>query len=431
MPYIIVFLASTGLDIKEAGFITGIRLVSSAICAPFWGYIADHTGKRKLIFFILCIGTAVTIFPMPWVSNACISSGPVISQNLSVNITHAHWNNKGYEQPLFSGKLFYVMLTMVFISNIFSNPINGVVDSFVMNVVKSHPREADYGKQRVYGALGFGISNFLAGFLSDHYHENSLSKYTAIFYVFLPSILLLIPCGLTLASQTNIEIVNEQQRTKRELLIKTFRNFDNILFMLSTFFVGVANAVVIGYIFMLMEDEMHASRTIMGLANLVASLIEIFVFPFSSKILSLCGGAVGGIEVAIFSYFVRFIILSYIRNPWLVLPTQLFNCLSFALFWTAAVEYTQEIAPKEIHVTMFSMLNSVYFNVAGLVGYLGGGVIYSTYGGRMLFQASAYLSGIWCLVLLFYYQLIGRVRRHLSIQRQTETTSTNTLDTVA
>merc|ERR1712168_129808 len=100
--------------------------------------------------------------------------------------------------------------------------------------------------------------------------------------------------------------------------------------MLSTFIIGVVNAVVIGYMFKLMEDQMHANKTVMGLANLVSSIIEIMVFPITATILRVCGGAIGGIEVALFSYFVRLLITTYITNPWLVLPVQILNCFSFA-----------------------------------------------------------------------------------------------------
>ena len=200
VPFIVVFLASTGLTIEEAGFITGIRLLASSIAAPLWGYLADRTRRPNVIFAVLCVGMAATIFPMPWVGRAC-GGGGVHNSSSHINITSTNKEMLferdlehnleelprkveyflNYSRPIeeevsgnhttvshtshkpFSNQLFYVMLVLVFVSNIFSNPINGFVDSFVMNVVKSHPRKSDYGKQRMFGAIGFGVSNALAG----------------------------------------------------------------------------------------------------------------------------------------------------------------------------------------------------------------------------------------------------------------------------
>ena len=112
-----------------------------------------------------------------------------------------------------------------------------------------------------------------------------------------------------------------------------------------------------------------------------------------------------------FSYFVRLIPVSYMSNQWLVLPTQILNALSFALFWTSAMEYTQEMAPQQMYVTMFSIVNSLYFNVAGLLGYLGGGVFYHAYGGRVLFLTCGVVSGVWLVVMLFYQYVYQRCRQ--------------------
>ena len=66
VPFINVFLTSIGLSVSEAGFIGGMRLVSSSVAGPLWGFLADHTGYRKLIFTVLCLCTAFTISSLPW-----------------------------------------------------------------------------------------------------------------------------------------------------------------------------------------------------------------------------------------------------------------------------------------------------------------------------------------------------------------------------
>ena len=319
----------------------------------------------------------------------------------------------------FSGALFYSTLVIVFVSNIFDVPLQGFVDSFVMNVAKSRPNNVCFGMQRVFGSVSFGVANFVAGICADHYHTPPhMSRYTAVFYVFLPCILLLVPSGIFLLNQThwpssssckdNITLGNNTDKysdetSKSRIFARTFRQLDNVFFILSVFLVGIASAVLLGFLFQIMEDEMNASRTTMGLAVLISCLVQVFLFPFADKIIDRLG-ALPCIEIAMLSYFVRFLLVSYLQNPWFVIPTQLFHCLGFALFWSAAIEHTQEISPKEIYVTMYSVLSSVYYGFGGVVGNIVGGVVYTHYGGRMLFRTTGVLCGVWTAVMLVYYQ---------------------------
>ena len=48
--YITVFLTSVGLTSSEAGLITGVSFIGSALAGPAWGMIADYTRKQFNIF---------------------------------------------------------------------------------------------------------------------------------------------------------------------------------------------------------------------------------------------------------------------------------------------------------------------------------------------------------------------------------------------
>ena len=114
------------------------------------------------------------------------------------------------------------------------------------------------------------------------------------------------------------------QVTLRETLLKP----DNVMFLLTTFVIGVVNAVVIGYMFKLMEDFMHANRTVMGLATLVASLAEILVFPFSERILRMCGGGFGGMISTLY-YNQIYLTHKYPRKPLSVHFLTIYRCTKY------------------------------------------------------------------------------------------------------
>ena len=398
--YLVVFFTSAGLDIKEAGFISGIRFLTATLTTPLWGFVSDYTGCRKLIFVILCLGTALTVFPLPWVANAFRD----ITCNITTIQDHTQLSHE-CNTKLFSSRLFYAMLILICISSMFSNPIHGLTDSFVMNTIKSSERETDYGKQRVFGGIGFGLTNFIVGLSIDNFGKFTIFDYSPVFDMVLVLIILLIPAGLITASQSTWETpeqISENKGNKQMHLSDFFCKLENNIFVTSVIIAGVSNSVVNCYLFQMMSDEMNAPKTMMGLANLVAGMGEIVIFPLSGKLMKLFKGPINCITVAISCYVLRCILFAFIRNPWLVMPTQFLNGICFGLFWVATAEHTQTIAAKEIYITTFSIVSNSYFNIGGMCGTLFGGLVYSAFGGSVLYLGISCLCGFWVILLLLF-----------------------------
>ena len=74
----------------------------------------------------------------------------------------------------------------------------------VTNVVNTAVPTRSYGSQRVFSTLGYALLNFLTGVIIDSYHPTGMSSYTACFYVYLPCILGVIPCGILLLGKVPI-----------------------------------------------------------------------------------------------------------------------------------------------------------------------------------------------------------------------------------
>ena len=150
-PYINVFLTSIGLTVSAAGFIGGIRLVSSFIIGPLWGFLIDHTGQRKLIFTALCLGTGLTIFSLPWTAHFIAHQENNETYRLLSDFNDSIDQKNGFDSTAnqygFSSKIFYIMLFTIVISNFFDIPLQGLIDSFVMNVAHSKGSNDSFGMQ--------------------------------------------------------------------------------------------------------------------------------------------------------------------------------------------------------------------------------------------------------------------------------------------
>ena len=136
---------------------------------------------------------------------------------------------------------------------------------------------------------------------------------------------------------------------------------------MNAFVVGLSDAVLFGYLFLIMKDKMHSSKTIMGLSILIGSFSQICMFPLAHKVIHFLKGPINCIIISIFTYGVRLLIISYVTNPFLVFPMQLLHGVCDALFWVAAIQHTQDISPKDIRVTMYTIIANVYHNIAGVV----------------------------------------------------------------
>lgn len=63
-------------------------------------------------------------------------------------------------------------------------------------------------------------------------------------------------------------------------------------------------------------------------------------------------GHVNAMSVVLFGFGVRFILYSVLSNPWLVLPIELLNGITFGLFYSTMASYASVVAPPGTEATL-------------------------------------------------------------------------------
>lgn len=419
VPYLNLFLISIGLTTSQAGIISGVRFLSAPFSTAFFGTLIDYTGRRKTIFLILCLGASLPIFGMPWVAHALSerhSNATIEPFDNAAGMTYADFSHK--HLSAISKYLFYVILGMLVVAGIFSVPLAGFTDSVVMNVIKTGKKKTSYGAQRMAGSISFGLFNFLAGVAADHYAKSrpSLSHYTPIFYLFIVQMLLLIPVGFLLLRQANWECVpprngeedvstKDENASGRAFFCSLFKSVKSVIFLITVFISGISYNLFFGYVFLFMRDEMGVSDTMMTLTVVCSTLSEIITFPFTSKLIRFIGDTTLAIIIGIFSYFVRFVVMSYFSTMWIIIPIQLLHGLGFSLSWAAQMEYVHVNTPSGSRVKMFSILTSLHFAVGAVIANVVGGELYSLYGGRKLFLGIGVICVAWTGLMIMFYNM--------------------------
>jgi len=215
-----------------------------------------------------------------------ILSKNVSSLNYGISIPEIKASNttNSYMKISDSLQLKLFLITTAWASVIASTSVSltGFIDSLVMQEVTK--QGATYGMQRVFGPIGYMIGSFLSGVFCDLYEPGNpyISKYTAVFYVFLPVMI-----GLFVAAYFHKKAKIKRENKKKESILKTLvkvcQKFEIIVFLLTILLIGNCYYLVNGYLLVFLE-EMKATKTAMGLTVATSSLSEILIFPLSSKL---------------------------------------------------------------------------------------------------------------------------------------------------
>ena len=349
LPFLALHFESLGLTGRQIGFLAGISPLVSLTGAPLWGSVADASHRHKTILSIAIAG-AITL-------------ALVLSQ-----IT-----------------VFAILTLVVAFYSLFTSSIIPLTDNAVMTMLAN--RKGQYGRQRIWGAVGWGLAALLIGYMIE---------INGLHWAFLGySGIMLI--GLLVVQKISFQQVNAQVpfwRGARTLL----SNRPWLLFLFLVFAGGAGQAVIHNFLFLYMNN-LGASKTIMGLSLTVATISELPIFFFSDKLLARWSAK----HLFIFGtvmYVVRAMTLSFITLPWMVLITQLFHGLTFSIMWVAGVSYADGIAPSGLGATAQGLLNGVFMGIATATGAFLGGVLYQEFGGAIMYRTMAMAVAV--SILIFF-----------------------------
>ena len=397
-PYFTIYFFSVGLTVSQVGYINGLRTIFPFFFGPLFGMLADKTGRTKVIVQILVVLKVTGFFIAPWL----FAPFAVPQTLLTTNITNATINAET-KTELFHYSLFFVAFAWgSFIATV-GFPLVAFVDQCAMLVVKKHETRASYGMQRIFAPMGYAVTSFLSGIAIDLYSKHPfITKYNVFYFSFPFGVFFFVSATL-LPTPAKAEEEKEKKRLLRSEVLELMKNVEFTFFLITATVLGVGYALIKGFFLFLME-EIHAPKTVMGGVVAVASLSEVMIYPFCSKIKKLIGGNYPCFIAAVFSFSLRFFFYSFMKNYWLAIPIQMLQAIGFALFWAAAVEYTYEAAaPKNIGATVFNIVVLLYHCFATIVSNIGGGILYECLGGRVLFQIMGSLCGIWGIILVLFY----------------------------
>lgn len=211
-----------------------------------------------------------------------------------------------------------------------------------------------YGKQRLWGAVGWGTFSLLAGSLVDRYSRGKVEKdYSVIFYMMLSLIFFDI-----LVSSKLKHTQTAPSKTFFKDLRKLFSSLRPIVFFVWCVAVGLGTSLVWNFLFWHLEelgtvtDQMGWIKTLEGIIMAIQCFGGELPFFFLSGVILKKIGHENAMTLVLAAFGVRFYFYSIITNPWQALPIEFLQGITFGLFYATMASYASIVAPEGTETTM-------------------------------------------------------------------------------
>lgn len=398
LPFMLLFLTSIGLDPADAGLINGLRSIGLLCGAPIWGFIADSKNLHRYVTLILCVMSILFVCSLPLISLTV--SDPKINV-CPVNVTEAPRNStmSNDSSPIF----FSAILVWNIISAFFDGCTVTFVDTGAVKKMKHCQPCVDYGKQRVFGSIGYGFGAILSSLAVQLFPKINLSCYTGVFIAYF-----LLTLGLLVSTQYLYRGLPDdsftrdpEEETAGMLLLKTIAQGHVILYFLTVLLVGVEQSLATNFSFLFLE-ELKASNLVFAVFMSIGAVVCGGTLYFSSYITNLIGNTWNTLSICCFAYFVRYVSFSYVNDPWQGVIIQGLESLSLGLYLAIATQHVKMISPPKTYASMYGIMYSLQFGFAYIITNIVGGMTYKRFGGRLLFLGASIIAAIWSIFIVVY-----------------------------
>ncbi|XP_014681374.1 PREDICTED: major facilitator superfamily domain-containing protein 6-like [Priapulus caudatus] len=372
-------------------------------------------------------------------------------------------------------EVFWLLLLLIVVGEFFCAPAITLADTATLTVLGDDVEL--YGRQRMFGSLGWGVAMFVIGIVLDNSlafadhpcgeREIGEKNYTICFAVFsvLMSCAFLtatqfrfscegdavdnLPMSVLQSGQTfprheheappQLSVTNEnadypqhpsdavsdavsarashQQAAPADephvwlTVLKTFCSAHYIAILYVVWFMGFGNGLVFTFLFWHLQD-LGGTPSLFGIASVINHVSEIFAYFFSVRLIR----SIGHLRVLYLGLTIniaRFLYISWLKNPWWVLPFELAQGITHACVWGAICSYITQAVPPNHRPSAQGILQGLHHALGRACGAIIGGMLATRFGTQITFRGYGFAS---LIVLVAFAALFFFVkdRGHMS-----------------
>ncbi|ETN11925.1 hypothetical protein PPTG_09590 [Phytophthora nicotianae INRA-310] len=349
MNFLSIFYQQTAQFSKmQIGVLQTLPCVCTLVAPPLWGAVADHIENQRLIHVFCIITAALFMFA----------------------VRFFYWS-------------FNWMIVVVVVANFQVAPTGSLLDHTVLNLLDKVGGE--YGKQRLFGALGYGAGAYITGLIVA---VAGISwSFNVSLALGMTSLLVLRTIPPMQHSRLLQQVDLEDGTLQAPSFIDNVRlicdKVDVLVLLGVVFLMGLMYGVLSSFLTLNLYNLSGENAQIVGIAIMCETASELPAFFYSHKIINRFG-IVNVLLLSIFGYFLRVSYYAVMTNAWSAIPFEFLHGVTYGLAWAACTQYVYSAAPPGCQGTIMGVLNAVQNGLARGVGTLIGGYFYQHYGARTM-----------------------------------------------
>ncbi|XP_063373911.1 major facilitator superfamily domain-containing protein 6 [Cydia amplana] len=271
-------------------------------------------------------------------------------------------------------------------------------DAICFNILGA--KVSQYGKQRLWGSVGWGIFSLLTGALIDVFSEGEYKNYAVAFVLMFVFMLgdVIVSCFIKIEStKMSVSILADVGTLLSSL--------PTVIFFLWTIAVGLCTGLLWSFLFWHLEDISKQNgggseydKTLQGLVSAIQTFGGEIPFMFVSGFILKRLGHINMMTIVLFAFGVRFILYSLLSNAWWVLPIEMFQGITFGMFYPTMASYAKVVSPLGTETTVQGLTGAIFEGVGTSLGSFIGGLLYDQYGSWKTFLWFGIGSLVFCVV---------------------------------
>lgn len=437
-PFYPVFFRHVGMSAQQTGIIIGLQPLARFIGAPVCGALADKYRKHRIAMLVMFIVSTTLQFSLVFVHpneessmerNLCNNSS-IWNSSKRENATGTMWpcgntrncslftvdrncgnhsvlnmsemaNSPGQRRN--NNKTFLVLVILLFVISLFDNS-NSLADAAAVKYLTDLDRGGDYGKQRMWGTVGWGSIAVISGFTIDQSAQHlNQSQFLIAFCGFLLFSI------LTIITVFKLPVESLEDKSKPKIIQNVWTLLSDcriVTFLIAILIMGTCMSTIDVFLFWFLQD-LDGNHLLMGLTLCMTCVAEVPIMFYSGHLIKWIGHH-GVLYLTLVCYTVRYLSYSFIPNAWYVLAIEPLHGVTFGAMWAATTSYGGIISPEGLRATVMGLVSATHFGLGRLIAGFGGGAVYSKYGPRVLFRSLAVISAVTCLLFVISQKLLKK-----------------------
>lgn len=338
-PYWGLYLQSEKFSVADIGILMSLFQISRIFAPNFWGWLADHTGKRA-----------------PW-----------------IRLTAA-LGLLGFVAIFWVHGFFWLFLVMAALS-LFTSSTLPLTESLTFAHLAN--TRGHYSRIRMWGSLGFIVAAVMLGFLIDHFGIRSLLWFVLVVQIVLFALTFTLPepkVAPHAADHFSVWCIIKQPPV--------------IALLLGCSLMVTAHGVLYNFYSIYLSEHGYSKGTI-GLLWAVGVVCEIVMFAYMPKLMA---------RFTLKQILLTSLVLAVLRfsviglapdHLWIIVLAQTLHAATFGSFHAAALEVITRFFNGRHQAKGQAIYNSVAYGVGGTLGGLAGGYALQYLGGQKTFMLAA------------------------------------------